>query len=142
MPARTSRGRPPRAMWSNFQSHRPTMGFCKTPAAQKPTKSLIAASAFDGTTLRVTKSSQFLNGPFARASTIALARAGPIWGSVSSSVAVAVLRLILRVAGATAVGAAAAGAAGLAGARVQVRRVQVPQAALVEAFGQKPRSLT
>src|SRR5882762_3509845 len=51
-------------------------------AGQKLTKSLMAASAFDGTTLRATKSSQFLNLPLTRASTMALARAGPICGSV------------------------------------------------------------
>src|SRR5262249_5750889 len=83
--------------------------------------SLMAASAFDGTTLRATKSSQFLNLPLARASTMALARAGPICGSVSSSVAVAVLRLILLTTGAGVVGFAGfagvvtAGAAGLCG---------------------------
>ena len=88
-------------------------------AGQKLTKSLMAASAFDGTTLRATKSSQFLNLPLARASTMALARAGPICGSVSSSVAVAVLRLILLTTGAVVVGFAGfagvvtAGAAGL-----------------------------
>src|SRR5258708_33387822 len=67
----------------------------------------MAASAFDGTTLRATKSSQFLNLLLARASTMALARAGPICGSVSGSVAVAVLRLMLLT--------AAAGGAGIAG---------------------------
>src|SRR5499426_4863712 len=83
----------------------------------------MAASAFAGTTFRATKSSQFLNGLLARASTMALARCGPIFGSVSSSVAVAVFRLIFLTIGvvATGVGAAlagatTAGAAGCAGA--------------------------
>jgi len=86
--------------------------------------SLIAASAFDGTTLRATKSSQFLNLPLARVSTMALARAGPICGRVSSSVAVAVLRLILLTTGAGVVGFAGfagvvtAGAAGFDGCGV------------------------
>src|SRR5215468_8408519 len=87
-------------------------------AGQKLTRSLMAASAFDGTTLRVTKSFQSLNLPLARASTMALARAGPICGSVSSSVAVAVLRLILVTTGAGVAGFAGmvmAGAAGFAG---------------------------
>src|SRR5712671_5690170 len=93
-------------------------------AGQKLTKSLMAASAFDGTTLRATKSSQFLNLPLTRASTMALARAGPICGSVSSSVAVAVLRLILLTTGAGVVGFAGfagvvtAGAAGFDGCGV------------------------
>ena len=93
-------------------------------SGQKLTKSLMAASAFDGTTLRATKSSQFLNLPLTRASTMALARAGPICGSVSSSVAVAVLRLILLTTGAGVVGFAGfagvvtAGAAGFDGCGV------------------------
>ena len=73
----------------------------------------MAASAFDGTTLRATKSSQFLNFGFARASTIALARAGPICGRASSSAAVAVFRLT-----SFAIDVVTAGPAGLAGATV------------------------
>src|SRR5215475_14430404 len=82
----------------------------------------MAASAFAGTTFRATKSSQFLNGLLARASTMALARCGPIFGSVSSSVAVAVFRLIFLTTavaagvGVVLAGAATAGAAGCAGA--------------------------
>src|SRR5215510_15060658 len=98
-------------------------------AGQNMTLSLMAASTFDGTTFRATKSSQFLNGPLARASTMALARAGPTCGSVSSSVAVAVFKLIFFAIGAVATGvgvaglagAAAAGAAGCAGAAVCAR---------------------
>src|SRR5215470_12604863 len=88
----------------------------------------MAASAFAGTTFRATKSSQFLNGPLARASTMALARAGPICGNVSISVAVAVLRLIFLTIGAVAAGVGAvlagattAGAAGCAGAATCAR---------------------
>src|SRR6188472_4329197 len=50
-------------------------------------------------TLRATKSSQFLNFALARASTIALERAGPICGTLSSSATVAVLRLTLAATG-------------------------------------------
>jgi hypothetical protein len=67
--------------------------------------------------LRATKSSQFLNLPLARASTMASARAGPICGSVSRSVAVAVLRLILLTTGAGAVGFAGFAGVVTAGAR-------------------------
>src|SRR5215475_9295342 len=88
----------------------------------------MAASAFAGTTFRATKSSQFLNGLLARASTMALARCGPIFGSVSSSVALAVFRLIFLTTGAVAAGvgvvfagAATAGAAGCAGAATCAR---------------------
>src|SRR3989441_2586022 len=63
-------------------------------------------------TLRATKSSQFLNFALARASMIALERTGPIWGSLSSSAAVAVLRLVLATCGAV----AAPVVAGFAGA--------------------------
>ena len=60
---------------------------------QKRTLSLIASSAFFGTTLRATKSFQSLKRPFfVRASMIDLARAGPICGSLSSSFSGAVLR--------------------------------------------------
>src|SRR5262249_18416561 len=65
----------------------------------KATLSLIAAEASDGMTLRATKSSQFLNLSFARASTIALERAGPMCGSLSSSSLLAVLRLVLAATG-------------------------------------------
>ena len=71
-------------------------------SGQNVTLSLMAASAFAGTTFRATKSSQFLNGDLARASTMALARAAPICGSVSSSVAVAVFRLSFLTIGAVA----------------------------------------
>src|SRR5262249_10607342 len=81
-------------------------------AVQKLTTSLIAAAASAGTTLRAMKSSQFLNFALARASMIALERAGPIWGSLSSSAAVAVLRFVL----ATCRAGAAAVVAGFAGA--------------------------
>src|SRR3981189_2326304 len=67
--------------------------------AQKLTTSFMAAAASAGTTLRATKSSQFLNFSLARASTIALERAGPIWDTLSSSAAVAVLRLTLAATG-------------------------------------------
>ena len=67
--------------------------------AQKLTTSFIAAAASAGTTLRATKSSQFLNFSLARASTIALERAGPICGTLSSSATVAVLRLTLAATG-------------------------------------------
>src|SRR5712672_884042 len=90
-----------------------TISQCR--ADQKLTKSLIAVSAFDGTTLRFTKSSQFLNFSLVRASMIALARAGPICGRPSSSAALAVLRLTFLATGVVAAGAAIAGAAGLAG---------------------------
>src|SRR5262249_53679184 len=76
------------------------------------TTSLIAAAASAGATLRATKSSQFLNFALARASMIALERAGPICGSLSSSAAVAVLRLVLATCGAV----AAPVVAGFAGA--------------------------
>src|SRR5262245_34887193 len=79
---------------------------------QKLTASLIAAAVSAGTTLRATKSSQFLNFALARASMIVLERAGPICGSLSSSAAVAVLRLVLATCGA----AAAPVVAGFAGA--------------------------
>ena len=96
---------------------------CAVRALQKLTTSLIAAAASAGTTLRATKSSQFLNFALARASMIVLERAGPICGSLSSSTAVAVLRLVLATCGAVAApvvaGFAGAGAvtagAGLAG---------------------------
>src|SRR6516225_7212023 len=81
-------------------------------AVQKLTTSLIAAAASAGTTLRAMKSSQFLNFALARASMIALERAGPICGSLSSSAAVAVLRLVLATCGAV----AAPVVAGFAGA--------------------------
>src|SRR5258705_7197552 len=88
----------------------------------------MAASAFAGTTFRATKSSQFLNGDLARSSTMALARAAPICGSVSSSVAVAVFRLIFLTIGAVAAGVAVvlagattAGAVGCAGAATCAR---------------------
>src|SRR5262249_30831210 len=92
-------------------------------AVQKLTTSLIAAAASAGTSLRATKSSQFLNFALARASMIALERAGPICGSLSSSAAVAVLRLVLATCGAVAapvvagagVVTAGAGFAGCAG---------------------------
>src|SRR5262245_38169567 len=58
------------------------------------------------------KLSQFLNFALARASMIALERAGPICGSLSSSAAVAVLRLVLATCGAV----AAPVVAGFAGA--------------------------
>src|SRR5262249_47006007 len=58
------------------------------------------------------KSSQFLNFALARASMIALERAGPICGSLSRSAAVAVLRLVLASCGAV----AAPVVAGFAGA--------------------------
>src|SRR6478672_1933449 len=67
--------------------------------AQKLTTSFMATAASAGTTLRATKSSQFLNFPLARASTMALERAGPICETLSSSAAVAVLRLTLAATG-------------------------------------------
>src|SRR5262249_7776137 len=81
-------------------------------AVQKLTTSLIAAAASAGTTLRAMKLSQFLNFALARASMIALERAGPICGRLSRSAAVAVLRLVLATCGAVAapVGAGLAGA--------------------------------
>src|SRR5258705_8481520 len=75
----------------------------------------MAASAFDGTTLRFTKSSQFLNFSLVRASMIALARTTPICGKPSSSVTVAVLRLTFLTTGVAAADVVDAGAAGLAG---------------------------
>src|SRR5262249_29358163 len=72
----------------------------------------MAAAASAGTTLRATKSFQSLNFALVRASTMALERAGPICGSLSSSAAVAVLRLVLTACGAV----AAPVVAGLAGA--------------------------
>src|SRR5258707_6068768 len=86
--------------------------FRRTPAVQKVTTSLMAAVASAGTTLRATKSSQFLNFALVRASTMALERAGPICGSLSSSAAAAVLRLVLTACGAV----AAPVVAGFAGA--------------------------
>src|SRR2546429_5238388 len=74
----------------------------------------MAAAASAGTTLRATKSSQFLNFALARASMIALERTGPICGSLSSSAEVAVLRLVLATCGAV----AAPVVAGFAGAGV------------------------
>src|SRR6266511_681373 len=71
-------------------------------AVQKLTTSFIAAAASAGTTLRATKSSQSLNFAFVRASMIALERVGPMCGSLSSSAAVAVLRLVLAACGAVA----------------------------------------
>src|SRR5262245_22317504 len=93
---------------------RPRRGtyLARSRALQKLTTSLIAAAASAGTTLRATKSSQFLNFALARASMIALERAGPICGSLSSSAAVAVLRLVLATCGAV----AAPVVAGFAGA--------------------------
>jgi hypothetical protein len=64
----------------------------KTGTPQKLTFPSIALIASAGTTLRATKSSQFLNLVF-RASIIALTRAGPTSGSLSSSSAGAVFRL-------------------------------------------------
>src|SRR5262245_38593326 len=72
----------------------------------------MAAAASAGTTLRATKSFQSLNFALPRASMMALERAGPICGSLSSSAAVAVLRLVLTACGAV----AAPVVAGLAGA--------------------------
>ena len=72
----------------------------------------------DGTSLRATKSSQFLNFALARASIMAFDWTGLIFGSFPSSAAVAVLRLILLATGAVAapvvsgLGAAAAGGVG------------------------------
>src|SRR6516225_3871280 len=86
---------------------------CAVRALQKLTTSLIAAAASAGTTLRATKSSQFLNFALARASMIVLERAGPICGSLSSSTAVAA-PVVAGFAGAGAV-TAGAGLAGCAG---------------------------
>src|SRR5262245_58466297 len=91
--------------------------------SQKLTTSLMAAAASAGTSLRAMKSSQSLNFAFARASMIALERAGPMCGSLSSSAAVAVLRLVLTawlaeapvVAGFAGAVTAGAGFAGFAG---------------------------
>src|SRR5262245_61510822 len=69
---------------------------------QKVTLSLIAAAASADTTLRATKSSQFLNFALARASMIAFEPDGPIFGSLSRSAAGAVLRLTLAATGAVA----------------------------------------
>src|SRR5262249_61653274 len=79
-------------------------GWClaRSRALQKLTTSLIAAAASAGTTLRATKSSQLLNFALARASMMALERAGASFGSLSSSAAVAVLRLVLATCGAVA----------------------------------------
>src|SRR5262249_35187903 len=81
-------------------------------ALQKLTTSLIAAAASAGAAFCATQTSQFLNFALARASMIALERAGPICGSLSSSAAVAVLRLVLATCGAV----AAPVVAGFAGA--------------------------
>src|SRR5262245_37224304 len=82
----------------------------------------MAAAASAGTTLRATKSLQSLNFALPRASMMTLERAGPIWGSLSSSAAVAVLRLVLAACGAVAApvvaglpGAVTASFAGCAG---------------------------
>src|SRR5262245_13640136 len=72
----------------------------------------MAAATSAGTTLRATKSFQSLNFALVRALTIALVRALPICVSLSSSAAVAVLRLVLTACGAV----AAPVVAGLAGA--------------------------
>src|SRR4029450_4481706 len=81
-------------------------------AVQKLTTSFIAAAASAGTTLRATKSSQSLNFAFGRASVVGLGGAGGVCGSLSSSAAVAVLRLVLAACGAV----AAPVVAGFAGA--------------------------
>src|SRR5262249_49409746 len=81
-------------------SYATNIGQASGPRHQNVTESLIAAAASAGTTLRATKSSQLLNFSLARASTIALERAGPMCGSLSRSAAAAVFRLVLAAAGA------------------------------------------
>ena len=80
---------------------------------QNLTTSLIAVATSAGTTLRVTKSSQFLNLALARASTIAREFITLPFGSLLSSAAGAVFRLTLTATGAVALpvvaGAVAAG---------------------------------
>src|SRR5690349_11719420 len=95
-------------------------------SCQKVATSLIAVAASAGITLRATKSSQSLNFALARASTIAFEFSTLPLGSLLSSAAVAVFRLILAatgavplpvVAGAVAAGAWVAGLPGLSWAR-------------------------
>src|SRR5207302_4338474 len=69
---------------------------------QKLTVSLIEAAVSAGTSLRPTKSSQFLNLDIARASTIAFDCAGVTLGSLPISISLALLRFVLTVTAAVA----------------------------------------